>query len=354
MLSKFIKSNSHWIAASALLLITSIACNAEAQRIREMNRGLANPAAEETPISAEIASMQVEDGDCINSSLSEGVAIATVIIVPCEGEWQYRVLNSFHVDEVDSYPSEEEFDRQALKHCDRRYSDILFPDSLSWRFGERTINCLQSSFGLSVIDPGKLDRLVSSDSLLTGECFNESPETEYQWIELVHCKGEWELRLLSSFDVPSIETYPGDLFFSQQAFVTCDRRFSTTVNPSEESWDYGDRTILCLQHSFGLHDTNPPKLDRLVRMQSLSIGSCFNEAPETNYALVELVSCPSGWQLRVVSKFTIDGVLGYPGGDYIQSQASEKCGTGRVYFYGPTQETWAMGDRTVTCAKESD
>ena len=43
--------------------------------------------------------------------------------------------------------------------------------------GDRTVSCLQESFGLSVVDPDKLDRLVRVNTANAGECFNEAPET---------------------------------------------------------------------------------------------------------------------------------------------------------------------------------
>ena len=65
------------------------------QRIREINEVLATPVAERTPLSAKITTTEIREGDCINSTLPEGISIETVVIVPCAGTRQYRVLNSF-------------------------------------------------------------------------------------------------------------------------------------------------------------------------------------------------------------------------------------------------------------------
>ena len=113
-------TNGAPMTVAALVLVMSLAfvgCDSEAQRIR--------------------------DGDCINSTLPEGISIATVVIVPCAETWQYRVLNSFDVADADQYPGENFFQQRANESCDRRYSYFLTPPAESWGFGDRTVKCLQ-------------------------------------------------------------------------------------------------------------------------------------------------------------------------------------------------------------------
>ena len=279
---------------AALVLVMSLAfvgCDSEAQRIREINEGLATPVAESTPLSAKISTTEVRDGDCINSTLPEAISVGTVVIVPCAGIWQYRVLNSFDVADADRYPGENFFQERADESCDRRFSFVLFPGAETWEVGDRTVNCLQASFGLSVIDPGKLDRLVNRVSQGSGECFNGAPETDDLLVELVECSGEWEFRVLNSFDVADADRYPGENFFRERADESCDRRYSSGLSPGAEAWGFGDRTVYCIQASFGLSVIDPGKLDRLVNGGSQGSGECFNEAPEIDDLLVELVEC---------------------------------------------------------------
>ena len=283
---------------AALFLVMSLVfggCDSDAKRIREINEILATPVVERTPLSAKITSAEIRDGDCINSTLPEDISIETVVIVPCAGTWQYRVLSSFDVADADRYPGEAFFGQRAYESCDRRSSYLLFPLTESWGFGYRTVNCIQHSFGLSVIDPGKLDRLVGATSLSSGECYNEAPETDDLSVELVDCSGEWEIRVLNSFDVADADRYPGEDFFGQRAYESCDRRSSHLLIPLTESWGFGDRTVNCIQHSFGLSVIDPGKLDRLVGATSLSSGECYNEAPETDDLSVELVDCSGEW-----------------------------------------------------------
>ena len=328
-------------------------CDTDARRIRDINESLATPAAERTPLSAEIDSIDVQDGDCINSTLPEGISIETVVIVPCAGPWQYRVLSSFEVVDQDRYPGDAFFEQQAYERCDRRYNVFLYPLAESWRYGDRTVSCLQASFGLSVSDPAKLDRLVRPQSLRSGDCFNQAPETDYSLVEMVSCLDNWELRVLNSFEVADSDRYPGNAFFDQQAFETCDDRHTTFFFPLSESWRLGDRMVICLQDSFGLSASDPAKLNRLVRVGALSSGNCFNEAPETNHLLVELTSCAGSWQLQVINTFVIQGDGRYPGGDYVQSRTEQGCGAHSDLYFGPTSESWDLGDRTVICVAAS-
>ena len=344
------------MTAAALVLVISlvlVGCDSDAKRIREINEGLATPVGERTPLSARITSTEVRDGDCINSTLPEGISIETVVIVPCAGTWQYRVLNSFDVADADRYPGEDFFGQRAHESCDRRFTYFLFPDAESWGFGDRTVNCLQDSFGLSVIDPGKLDRLVSVAALGSGECYNEAPETDELSVELVDCSGEWELRVLNSFDVADADRFPGEDLFWQRAHESCDGRFTYFLFPDAESWGFGDRTVNCLQNSFGLSVIDPGKLDRLVRVAALDSGECYNEAPETDELSVELVDCSGEWEIRVLNSFDVADAARYPGEDFFWQRAHESCDRRYSYFLFPLAESWGFGDRTVNCIQVS-
>ncbi|MCE2404609.1 MAG: hypothetical protein J4F43_05560 [Dehalococcoidia bacterium] len=127
------------------LLLVLVGCNSEAQRIREINEVLATPVAETPPLSAKITTAEIQDGDCINSTLPEGISIETVVIVPCAGTWQYRVLNSFDVADANRYPGEDFFEQRADESCNRRHSYFLFPTPESWEVGDRTVTCLQEN-----------------------------------------------------------------------------------------------------------------------------------------------------------------------------------------------------------------
>ena len=335
-----------------VILLAFVGCDSEAQRIREINEGLATPVAERTPLSANITTTEIRDGDCINSTLPEGISIETVVIVPCAGTWQYRVLNSFDVADADRYPGEDFFEQRAYDSCDRRSTQFLFPLAESWGFGGRTVNCLQNSFGLSVIDPGKLDRLVSAGSLGSRECYNKAPETGDLSVELVDCSGEWEFRVLNSFDVADADRFPGENFFEQRVYESCDQRGSYSILPIVETWSLGDRTVNCLQNSFGLSVLDPGKLDRLVRLDSLSPRECYNEAPETDGQFVELVDCSGEWEFRVLNSFDVADADRFPGANFFKQRADESCDQQYSYSIVPSVDTWNLGNRTVNCLQK--
>ena len=342
------------IVATLVLVMSlaSVGCDSQAQRIRKINEVITTPVAERTPLSAKITTTEIRDGDCINSTLPEGISIETVVMVPCAGTWRYRVLNSFDVADADRYPGANFLGQRAYDSCDRRASDFLFPDTEAWGFGDRTVNCLQDSFGLSVVDPGKLDRLVSAASLDSGECYNEAPETEDLSVELVDCSGEWEFRVLNSFDVADADRYPGANFFGQRAYDSCDQRHSYVLFPLAESWGFGDRTVICLQDSFGLSVIDPGKLNRLVSADSLDSGECYNEAPETEDLSVELVDCSGEWEFRVLNSFDVADADQYPGANFFGQRAYDSCDRRASDFLFPNPESWGFGYRTVDCLQE--
>ena len=261
---------------------------------------------------------------------------------------EFRVLSLFQVDNQDNYPGEDYFNRLAWTECDRRSSYYLHPLPQSWEFGDRTVHCLQESFGLSAVDPDKLDRLVDLATAVPGECFNEAPETDGLLAELVNCSGRWEFRVLSLFQVDDQDNYPGEDYFDRPAWTDCDRRYSSYLHPGPETWEFGDRTVLCLQESFGLSAVDPDKLDRLVDLATAVPGECFNEAPETDGLLAELVNCSGRWEFRVTKSFTVPLEGEYPGTEYFDDQATEECQEADSYL-SPIPESWVLGDRLVLC-----
>ncbi len=133
----------------ALLAITLsvAACENDAQNVRDANQTPAvSTSTAETPTpSAEIRVTELKDGDCVNSTIPEGISIDTVVIVPCSGDWQYRVLNSFQAADAEAYPDEGVFINQVSENCDLQTVFYLFPTAQSWEQGDRKITCLQQA-----------------------------------------------------------------------------------------------------------------------------------------------------------------------------------------------------------------
>lgn len=109
------------------------------------------------------------------------------------------------------------------------------------------------------------------------------------------------------------------------------------------------------------------KVVRQRSVFSLAIGDCYNqnakEAEGETFA-VEAVPCGEPHQSQVVGEFELDEAKTFPGNDAIWAIADERCpAEGQkfapdtwalpkgvdVFYYTPTQESWATGDRAVSC-----
>jgi hypothetical protein len=233
----------------AVLLLA--ACNEDIQRIDDANDAarLSGPPAESTAASSstiqrsgEISIFDVRDGDCFNS-LNYGLDIETVEIIPCSGDWETRVVSSFLVDSVVELPEYSFFWRQAVDRCDRRYSSLMYPLLESWNLGDRVVNCLQESYGLGLAE---IDALVSINTLMAGECFNEAPETGFLSVEVVDCDGDWEFQALTRFEVPNNDQFPGVAYVDAQVELRCAAETEFVYSPNSDSWDVeGDRLVIC-------------------------------------------------------------------------------------------------------------
>ena len=132
-------SIAHRIPCSGVMLLVALsaitlsmaACEDDAQSVRQVNESAApsTTTAEPTTPSAEIRATELEDGDCVNSALPHGISIEAVVIVPCSGDWQYRVTNSFQVADAEAYPDEGFFLSQVSENCDRQTASYVFPSA---------------------------------------------------------------------------------------------------------------------------------------------------------------------------------------------------------------------------------
>ncbi|MFJ9600555.1 septum formation family protein [Streptomyces althioticus] len=99
---------------------------------------------------------------------------------------------------------------------------------------------------------------------------------------------------------------------------------------------------------------------------SLDVGDCYNPngKAEGEAYLVEVVPCEEAHQGEVVGEFAVEGGPKHPGDEKIVGIADERCaaeaqryapdtwalpaGVG-LSHYTPTRESWATGDRAVSC-----
>ncbi|MFD9023499.1 septum formation family protein [Streptomyces parvulus] len=99
---------------------------------------------------------------------------------------------------------------------------------------------------------------------------------------------------------------------------------------------------------------------------SLDTGDCYNpsgKAEGTAYT-VEIVPCDEAHEGQVVGEFSIDEGKKYPGDDGVSAIADTRCPVeaqkyapdtwalpkgAELFYYTPTAESWATGDRSVSC-----
>ncbi|MFD9498019.1 septum formation family protein [Streptomyces sp. NPDC060035] len=114
------------------------------------------------------------------------------------------------------------------------------------------------------------------------------------------------------------------------------------------------------------------KVARQRSVFSLSPGDCYNpnsKATETEAFAIEVVPCKEPHEGQVVGEFTIDDEKAFPGDDAVAVIADERCPVEAqkftpdnwalpqgvdVFYYHPTKESWATGDRAVSCAYTKD
>ena len=96
-----------------------------------------------------------------------------------------------------------------------------------------------------------LSAVVSAMDIQAGDCISSalSEGISIETVEIVPCSGAWQYRVVSLFDVADSELYPGVEFFAEQASENCGRGNSFWMYPGTESWELGDRTVVCLQEA---------------------------------------------------------------------------------------------------------
>jgi hypothetical protein len=106
---------------------------------------------------------------------------------------------------------------------------------------------------------------------------------------------------------------------------------------------------------------------RAVSVFELRRGDCVNglDADAAEIRAVELVPCERAHQAEVLSGFRLQGG-DFPGMAAVTSEAERRCGARVVaaapprrngpvpFFLHPTRQSWAMGDRIVTCIATFD
>jgi hypothetical protein len=91
---------------------------------------------------------------------------------------------------------------------------------------------------------------VSVFDLRAGDCFTDAipaSTSEHGEVETVSCLSDRaSAKVLSLVLVQDQADYPAESYFDGEAASRCDLDTTSFMFPTAESWDIGDRTILCI------------------------------------------------------------------------------------------------------------
>ena len=168
------------------------------------------------------------------------------LIVPCGGEWQYRVLSRIEMPPAMAHPKGEDILTAANLDCGQRHTLALAVPPKRWDEGERVILCLQANHPLAGGDHNLLDRLVSPFRLRPGDCYNQPGDgDEVSVVELVNCSDPWQFRADRVIFLDSGNGLPSPSALSYLASNACDLDSSVRIRPSGKEWRKGLRTMVC-------------------------------------------------------------------------------------------------------------
>ena len=136
------------LLTSILLTSFVLACGGAPDDIREANEASETGATAEsgnrTGFGADFGAIPIFDlqvGDCFNSSPNIA-ELYEVLLVPCDGFWEFRVLNRLPLDDLEEWPGEAYFIEQISTRCDPETVSAFYPSEDSWFLGDRSFVCL--------------------------------------------------------------------------------------------------------------------------------------------------------------------------------------------------------------------
>ena len=204
------------------------------------------PLATETiPEAAPAPPTPIADGSCLIITGPDSTEPSSPVIVPCNQEWQYRVLSGIEMPPAMARPTGDEILTAANLDCGQRHTLALAVPAKRWDAGERVILCLQANHPLAGGDPSLLDRLVSPFRLRPGDCYNQPGHEETDVVELVDCGAPWQFRADRVIFLDSGSGLPSPRALSYLASNACDLDSSVRLRPSGKEWERGLRTMVC-------------------------------------------------------------------------------------------------------------
>ena len=371
-------------------------------------------AADTGPVSGDaVAKSLLAPGNCIDPGSSVS---ASVTLRDCDAAHPAQVTARIAFPESQSdYPGADQLSVWVGHQCDRRADDYLGTPLLSttldsgallpsfddWADGDTSVTCYVDRLDDAALSGSIQGRglefprgaEVAVSRLMAGDCFrpiggvgsyelNSNSE-----VEVVACTGSYNGVFFGRGTLDSPTTgapFPGDgevgRLTSDRCSVLFQENFGVPVDgfnyrywrPNQQSWNLGDRDILC-----AILDAEP--LDgsfepaRYAPFFDLAPGTCFGLGPEETDRTLGLddqvlpIDCDQPHAGQMIGSGRLEDGLdtAYPGQEEVEQAAGVQCEALFEEFVGiapseselinfpfwfPNEAGWEQGDRRYACA----
>ena len=357
------------------------------------------------PTGRSVSAFSLAVGDCWNESgnpaFDEAFEVLNVFLVPCSEPHDLEVFQTV-VTALSGFPGQDEMDAEADSVCTAAFEsavgvsydrsplhiNLLSPTIVSWLDGDREITCSAGEFGEKTTGPLTEVRVWPEAgiiaSILRDECDSE------QWTS---CDLLYSISPLDSPDEQFAETC-GDRIplggapcvfelgtgppsseelrsgCADGDFVACDLLWTYSGEGSADeryAASCGERLeseFFCVtEFGFGFDSGFGPGDG--VSVLALEVGDCFNDQEDptaTSVLSVPVVDCSLPHDNEIYYEYSMTDAT-YPGDDNIFDVTGLRCLEEFNRFVGldfydseldlfpmtPTSESWAVGDRAVSC-----
>lgn len=364
-----------------------------------------------------IEAVNLAAGDCVDPGSTTS---SSIILRDCASPHPAQVTGRLPFPNSDgAYPGADQLDLWVGQQCVRQAdeylggsllsttltADNILPDFDDWAEGNTSVVCTVSRLDGANLNLSLAGRAadfprggqVPVSRLMVGDCFKPTGDIDsYQLnsnsqVDLVDCGGTYNGVFFGrgSLDAPvSGADFPGDGEIGQLTSEQCGTLFEESFNvpaegfnyrywrPNEQSWNLGDRNILC-----AVLDAEPLSgpfaPDQYRPFFELAVGACFNLGPEETGRSLGLddqvlpVECSQlhNGQMIGSGPLEADADTPYPGEDDVEQLAGLECE--RLFedfvgispfeselvnfpFWYPNESGWLQGDRRYACAFVED
>ena len=175
---------------------------------------------------------ELEVGDCIvppDVTSDETVDVERVRTVDCSEPHDGEVVSVFELDGF-TYPGDDVLFNRAFEQCPQESSLVFYPTEESWSQGDREVACvLESLFDLQI-----------------GDCIRyPGPESTFESVDRVPCSALHDAKVVGSVEMTGV-SFPGDDAITDYGFLNCPASTDQILGPTSDSWETGDREIVCL------------------------------------------------------------------------------------------------------------